>query len=356
MIAFYAPLKPPEHTVPSGDREMARALMAALAPLGPVTVASGLRSLDLAGDAGAQERLFEAAQSEAARLIRDLPASTRLWVTYHNYYKAPDLIGPAVCAARGLAYVQIESTRARKRLSGPWARFAAAAESASDAASVILYLTKRDGEALESYRTPGQQLALLRPFLARAELPAASALAEGAPILAAGMMRPGDKLASYALIAETLALLSGAWRLDIAGDGPAHDAVAAMMTPFGGRVRFLGRLDGEGMAAAYNRASAFLWPGVNEAFGMVYLEAQAAGLPVVAQDRPGVREVLAGKQPAPEAGPAGMAKAVSDLLSDPAARAAAGSAGRALVAQRHLLRHASATLAATLQPLMRGAA
>ena len=33
-IAFYAPLKPPDHPVPSGDRRMARLLMAALATAG----------------------------------------------------------------------------------------------------------------------------------------------------------------------------------------------------------------------------------------------------------------------------------------------------------------------------------
>jgi hypothetical protein len=46
-VAFYAPLKPPDHPVPSGDRRMARALIAALTLAGcPVELASRLRSYD----------------------------------------------------------------------------------------------------------------------------------------------------------------------------------------------------------------------------------------------------------------------------------------------------------------------
>ena len=49
-IAFYAPLKPPDHPVTSGDRAMARALIAALKLAGhEVTIASRFRSRD-AGD------------------------------------------------------------------------------------------------------------------------------------------------------------------------------------------------------------------------------------------------------------------------------------------------------------------
>lgn len=356
MIAFYAPLKPPGHPVPSGDREMARALITALGPLGRVEVVSELRSLDPAGDAGVQARLMAAAEGEVARLVRDLPQDVRVWVTYHNYYKAPDLVGPAVCAARALPYVQIESTRAKKRLTGPWAPFAAAAEAASDAAAVILYLTERDAETLERDRVPGQRLVHLRPFLPLLEPVVPSALAPGAPILVAGMMRTGDKLESYRIVAETLALVPGDWTAEIAGDGPARGEVEALMAPFGERVRLLGKLDREGMAAAYGRAGLLFWPGVNEAFGMVYIEAQAAGLPVVAQDRPGVREVLAAAQPAPELGAAALAGEIAALLGDAGLRAARGAEARAMIAERHLLGAARATLRAALWPLMGGVA
>ena len=52
-IAFYAPMKPPDDPVPSGDRSMARALIAALEAtgLGAVKMMSTLRTRDATGDA-----------------------------------------------------------------------------------------------------------------------------------------------------------------------------------------------------------------------------------------------------------------------------------------------------------------
>jgi hypothetical protein len=51
-LAFYAPLKSPDHPTPSGDRRMARALVDALGRTGrQVEIACRLRSYDLTGDA-----------------------------------------------------------------------------------------------------------------------------------------------------------------------------------------------------------------------------------------------------------------------------------------------------------------
>ncbi len=358
-IAFYAPLKPPGHPTPSGDREMARALIAAIGAHGAtVDQVSELRIYDGAGDASRQALLAEQARAEITRLTRqfadDRPA---LWVTYHSYYKSPDLIGPAVCRALGVPYIQIEATRARSRLTGPWAGFAAAAEASCDAADLILYLTDLDLITLDRDRPPHQRLARLRPFLPTDTLPAPARPASSTTMLSVGMMRAGDKLASYRIIADTLAMLDGDWQLDIAGDGPARDEVAALMAPFGPRVRFLGQLDRRALSAAYAGAALFFWPGVNEAWGRVYLEAQAAGLPVVTQDRPGVRDVLApGDHPSPEAGAAALARRLRHLLDDPANREAEGRAARAHVASHHLLAMATDTFWTAATPLLEGVA
>ena len=60
-IAFYAPLKPPDHPVPSGDRRMAQLLFEALRLAGhePFLV-SRLRSYDGSGDTVRQARLARA--------------------------------------------------------------------------------------------------------------------------------------------------------------------------------------------------------------------------------------------------------------------------------------------------------
>ncbi|MCV2888445.1 glycosyltransferase family 4 protein [Ruegeria aquimaris] len=352
-IAFYAPMKSPLSPVPSGDREMARNLMRMIGARGDrVDLVSEFRSHDKAGSEEIQARLRSEAEAEVARLAGALPADCALWVTYHNYYKAPDLIGPAVCAARGLPYVQIESTRATSRLTGPWAGFAQAAHDACDAARVIFYLTANDLITLKRERFGAQVLVELPPFLPLDKLPPEGP--HGGPILTVGMMRAGDKLTSYRLIAETLPLLDAGWSLEIAGDGPARAEVEALMAPFGSRVRFLGQLDRAALQSAYDRASVFFWPGVNEAFGMVYLEAQAAGLPVVAQDRPGVRDVLlpGPPYPAPTEGAQALAMMLNRLLQDPALRRRTGAQARKRISDRHLVPAATDIFWQAVGPLL----
>ena len=110
-VAFFAPLKSPNHPVPSGDRAMARALMAALRAGGKtVTLTSELRLFDGRGDAAQQDKLFESARQETARILANPEAkSWRVWLTYHNYYKAPDLIGPVVSRALNIPYILYSS-------------------------------------------------------------------------------------------------------------------------------------------------------------------------------------------------------------------------------------------------------
>ncbi len=333
---------------------MANGLMAALRQGGrSVALVSELRLYDKWGDKAHQSELMQSAQVEVARLLkRPASKSWQAWVTYHNYYKAPDLIGPSVSRALGIPYLQIESTRARKRLFGPWARFAAAAEAASDDADTIFYFTHRDAETLRRDAPEGQTLIHLAPFLARAELPPESR--RQGPMLNVGMMRHGDKLASYQLIADTLGLLPAnlGWRLNIAGDGPARPDVERMMAPFKRRVTFLGVQNADALAEQYEQSCLFFWPGVNGAFGLVYLEAQAAGLPVVAQDRPGVRDVVHGSHPPPRAGPEAMAHQIVHLMSNQSERDRLGIEAREKILSHHLLGNAAQTLNTALEALI----
>src|SRR5262245_55798755 len=123
-IAFYAPLKPPTHPVPSGDRRMARLLMAALGRANHrIDLASRFRSREGAGDPARQQALADLGQHMAQRLVRQYQARAaaerpELWFTYHLYYKAPDWLGPAVCAALDIPYVVAEASHANKRADG----------------------------------------------------------------------------------------------------------------------------------------------------------------------------------------------------------------------------------------------
>ena len=118
-IAFYAPLKPPDHPVPSGDRRVARLFLEALRLAGHEPfVASRLRSFDRGGDPLRQARLAALGRRAAERLLRRWrrtpQAAPQLWFTYHLYYKAPDWLGPAVSRALGIPYVVAEASHAPK--------------------------------------------------------------------------------------------------------------------------------------------------------------------------------------------------------------------------------------------------
>jgi hypothetical protein len=360
-VAFHAPMKPPDHPNPSGDRRIARLTLRALDRAGfDARLVSRLRSRDGAGDAAAQARILAEAEAERRRLLVELRAEPPvLWLTYHCYWKAPDLLGPALSDALGLPYAVVEGTRSPARLSGPWAGFAARAEAALDRARVLFWFTERDRPALEAARPPGQRLARLAPFAALGA-PARRPVSTTGPLrlVAAAMMRAPDKTASYAALAAALDRLADVdWRLAVLGGGPEEAAVRAHFARFGRRVAFAGRRDSRAeVHAAYEAADLLVWPGVNEGFGMVYLEAQAAGRAVVAEDRPGVRAVVA---PSGRLVPPGdadaFAGAIRGFARDRAALAGAGREARAHMEARHGLDAAAATLRAELAPLLAGA-
>tara|TARA_R110000751_G_scaffold24594_9_gene67592 strand:+ start:671 stop:1795 length:1125 start_codon:yes stop_codon:yes gene_type:complete len=359
-VAFHAPMKPPDHPNPSGDRRIARLTLQALEGAGFAPfVASSLRTLEMAGDPAAQAALAREAEAEAARLIETLrPAPPALWFTYHSYWKAPDLIGPAVCAALGLPYVISEPIHAPKRRTGPWAGFAEAAERSLAAADLLLWSTARDLPGLR--RLEGARLEELAPFIdlgppAVPRPPAAGPLR----LLAVAMMRPGDKLASYAALAAALSRPEAPEvRLEVIGDGAERAAVEALLAPLGDRVRFLGvEPDPLRLRKAMEAADLLVWPGVNEGFGMVYLEALAAGLPALAEDRPGPRHVLppppAGPALPPPEDPAAFAARLAALDADRARLAALRGTARAHAEAHHGLAAASARLRELLSPLAR---
>ena len=88
---------------------------------------------------------------------------------------------------------------------------------------------------------------------------------------------------------------SGAYRAQpvVAGDGEGRAEAEAAFAGFPkDRVTFAGRFPPESMSALYRRADLYLWPGLKEAYGLAFLEAQASGLPVVACDTAGVPAVV----------------------------------------------------------------
>jgi glycosyltransferase involved in cell wall biosynthesis len=359
-IALYAPMKPPSHPVASGDRRVARALGEALARAGhTVDWPSSFRSRDGNGDPERQSRLAVLGDKLARRLVRRYKAGTapELWFTYHLHYKAPDHLGPRVAQALSIPYVIAEASVAMKRANGPWARGHNATLAALGRAQAVVSLNPADDEGVAPHLRAGCRRLALGPFLDPA--PYARARRPHAPgpvrLLAVGMMRDGDKIDSYRVLAQALARLErGTWRLAIAGDGPARRAVEALFAPFGGDAEFLGARDEHELAADYARTDIFVWPSVNEAFGMALLEAQASALPAIAGDFGGVSTILRDGKTGFLARPRDaedFAAKLARLIAEPELRARMGEAARAKVAAAHSLDDAARRLNALLTDL-----
>lgn len=380
-ILFYAPLKAHDHPVPSGDRTMARLLVKALERAGfDIELASRLRAR-IAEPAPqsqplAQESLRMKAWGVADRRIAKLMAlpkkeRPRAFFTYHLYYKAVDWIGPRIAAALSIPYLVAEASHAPKRAAGAWAFNHAGAEAAIRSADAILCLNPSDKECLAQI-APRRRLIDLPPFLDLQHFAphvpdrqaARVALADrhgldvkrdlGRPwLLAVGMMRKGDKLASYLLLAEALRR-AGLTRplLLIAGDGEARPEIERAFRGVPGDVRFLGALPPGALIEPYAACDLLVWPAINEAFGMALLEAQACGLPVLAGASGGVPAIVADGKTGfltPPGDAAAFASALKAALRSDLP--ALGKAARARVARRHDLPQAAATLARVLAGL-----
>ena len=374
-IAFYAPLKAPNHEVPSGDRSMAELLISALAAAGyEVDLVSRFRSYDGAGERARQRALATQGGAEAARIAAAYltePSARRpgAWFTYHLYHKAPDWLGPVVSDGLGIPYLIAEAAYAPKQAGGPWAPGHAAVGRAIAQAKAVLCLSAEDREQVAPLLAPGARLELLPPFLdggpfaraarrrasARAALAAATGLDAGKCwLLSVAMMREGDKLASYRQLGTALELVAGNdWQLVVVGDGPARREVEAALAPLGAsRLAFIGRRPREALPEIYAACDVYVWPAVGEAYGMALLEAQAAGLPVVAGRVRGVPEVVRDGTTGlltDEGNVAALAAAVRSLLDDEPLRVRLGRQAGAFVAAERTIGHAARVLDRTLR-------
>jgi glycosyltransferase involved in cell wall biosynthesis len=363
-VLLHTPLKSPDSPLPSGDREMARGLRRLLRRLGHTVVMPGLSRI-APGVPAPQDHLAleRRARAQARRLIarwRSLPGHHPerfdLWLTYHCYYRKPDWLGPTVSRELDVPYVLVEASHAPRRAQGPTRLGHRAVERALGAADLVLTVNPRDVAGVRARLRPGARQAWLPPFIDTRPFDRAPGVANDPPLLlSVGMMRTRDKLESYRVLADAFGRLKDKpWRALLVGDGPARAEVATLMAPFGRRVRFAGAVPHADLPATYAAADLYLWPAINEAYGMAFLEAQAAGLPVVAGRTGGVPAVVADGVTGvltPVGDAAAFAAATARLLDDAGERARLGKAARARIIARHDERAAAHALAAALRTL-----
>nr|WP_321446219.1 glycosyltransferase family 4 protein [uncultured Cohaesibacter sp.] len=357
-ISFYAPLKSPDHPVPSGDRLMARLLLEAMREKGhQVALASQLRTFTKEPNGAGVVEIRKAADLEFQRLDAWLGRENDrpdLWFCYHPYYKSPDLLGPALCRKYAIPYVTLEASHSQRRDAAGWAPLQEFVREAIGQAASNICITKRDAHGLLE-ANPNVRIDQIKPFLkidAFRDAPPAAGRPSQALVTVA-MMRPGDKLESYRHLSEALSLLTAEpWHLDIVGDGPERAQVESLFAAFGpDRITFHGQQSPDMVRHLLARSTLYLWPGIGEAYGLAYLEAQAMGVPVVAYDIAGVPEVVNGQKGGSLVSrhdPASFASVTRSLLQDEEKRIRLSDLARAEVFADHSFETAAARIDAIL--------
>jgi glycosyltransferase involved in cell wall biosynthesis len=139
-----------------------------------------------------------------------------------------------------------------------------------------------------------------------------------------------------------LRALAGLGRADvdllILGDGPEEAALRRLATGLGlaRRVQFKGFVSETMKHQLLRNADLFALPSLHEAFGLVYLEAMQAGLPVIASRQGGPEDYLEEGRSGhlvPAGDVAALTAALARLLADPALRGRMGVHNQAIAAR-----------------------
>ena len=367
-IALYTPSDRPDPATAWAGPALVHLLARALDVAGHQAFApSDFRSDAARGDRRSQAALERRAARQATRLVatyRDLPTTARpeAWLTCHLSPAAPDLIGPVVAETLGIPYLLVGVSHARAEAGGAKTDWHAYAARAIARARAVLSFTDDEDESIRPLVARTARLHRLAPFLDPAPYQAAErdgarrTLTEALPLdparpwlLAVAPMRPGTALASWRLLGRSLGLIAEPpWQLLAVGDGEARALVEEALAPIGpGRVVFANAWADESLPSVYAACDLYVWPAYREALSMAVLEAQAAGLPVVAQDWPGAAAIVAEGETGlltPRNDDVAFAGAVVELSTNLERRRAMGAAAAARVRDHHGLESAAATL------------
>ncbi|MBW2065059.1 MAG: glycosyltransferase family 4 protein [Deltaproteobacteria bacterium] len=304
-IAFYMPFKPLGHPDPSGDLITGAGLYSYLREQGHhLYMVSDLRTRWIYW----KPWLWPLFVGETVRVNR-LLGRTRpdIWITYHSYYKSPDMLGMECCRSLGIPYVIFQgifSTKRRRRLKSlPGYILNTMALSRAD----LVFTNKRNDEKNLKRIVPGDRLFYVRPGIDPGRFPFDETARRDSRrlwqvggdepvVLSAAMLRPGVKARGIRLVIESCSRLFRQglrFKLVIAGDGKERrrlETLARKHLP--GRALFLGKVNPGEMRRFYSGGDLFVFPGIQESLGVVYLEAQSCRLPVVALSAWGASEAV----------------------------------------------------------------
>jgi glycosyltransferase involved in cell wall biosynthesis len=137
-------------------------------------------------------------------------------------------------------------------------------------------------------------------------------------VLFVGRLAPQKNLPR---LLEALSLMREPAELTIVGDGPELAGLTELAARLGlDNLNLAGPQEHAGLGAWYRQADVFVLSSDKEGMPLAALEAMSFGLPVVATDVPGLRELCAGAGVLVPPDPAALAAALDSLAADPAAR------------------------------------
>lgn len=349
-IFFYTPFKPLDHPQPSGDWVIATGLYNYLVKQGHVVQkVSSLRSRWIFWKPWLWISLIRERRHARQQIAEFRP---QIWLTYHTYYKAPDLLGPAVCRQARLPYVVFEGCYATKRKRN-WRTWPGYVMNKKALCAARLVLSNRREDMLNLERLlPPNRLAYVAPGIyptdfsfdeaARGALRHDWNVGEVPVVFSAAMFRPDVKTWGLAWLIRACGELSRRGKavyLVIAGDGQEKlrlQRLADEQLP--GRTRFVGKVPRNEMYRFYSAGDIFAFPGIRESLGMVYLEAQSCGLPIVAFANGGIPEVVRNRETGFLVPPFAFEpylQALDTLLSDKELRRKMGQEGQKYVRTAH---------------------
>lgn len=117
---------------------------------------------------------------------------------------------------------------------------------------------------------------------------------------------------------EAVKLLPERYRLTVVGDGPVRERLVADAAGHEDRISFLGAMPyGERLAETYRNADIVAVPSPNETFNLTVLEGLASGVPVVAIEQGGPRDLVTPEvgELAKPSNPADFARKIERLAS-----------------------------------------
>jgi glycosyltransferase involved in cell wall biosynthesis len=198
------------------------------------------------------------------------------------------------------------------------------------AARGVIVTSPFTAHRLDAFGVPPGRIRVVEPGVARRPLARGSASVPTLLCVASYTRRKGQDV----LLAALDRLRDRHWRLICAGVrglDPAFEAeVDAAAARFDGRIELRGRQSETALEALYATADVFTLASHYEGYGMVFAEAIAAGLPIVATAGGASRDTIP-HDAARLAGPGdvtGLAEALAELLDRPERRRALAQAAR----------------------------